>query len=166
MISIRPGDQIEGRRLAAAGRPDQRDELAVLDLERDAIDGDHIAVHLHDFAQRHTRHGFSSFHRRFAGGVSDGHGATLRGIVDQRGEPFSLRLVLLRADHPPDSGFAIGGGLGLKKVPGRGVGLKLRLRSRIERDRALLLVRIDRAPILAPGREGGDAGGVHQAVLL
>ena len=46
VMSIKPGDQVERRRLAAAGRTDQRHELAVFDLERDAIDGDHIAIGL------------------------------------------------------------------------------------------------------------------------
>ena len=31
--AVEPGDHAQQRRLAAAGRPDQHDELAVLDLE-------------------------------------------------------------------------------------------------------------------------------------
>ena len=51
-----PRDQVERRRLAAAGRTDQRHELAIVDLERNAIDGDDVAVGLAHLAQRHTRH--------------------------------------------------------------------------------------------------------------
>ncbi len=36
-------DQIEQRRLAAAGRPEQRDEFAVGDLERDLVERQHLA---------------------------------------------------------------------------------------------------------------------------
>ena len=36
-----PADDVEDRRLAAARRPDQRDELALRDRERDAVDGGH-----------------------------------------------------------------------------------------------------------------------------
>ena len=36
-----PRDQLEDRALAAAARPDQRDELAVLDLHRDPLQGTH-----------------------------------------------------------------------------------------------------------------------------
>ena len=34
-----PGDEVERRRLAAARRPDERHELAVLDGQRDVVDG-------------------------------------------------------------------------------------------------------------------------------
>ena len=40
---LEAGDRAEQRRLAAAGRPDERDELAVADLERDVVDGDDVA---------------------------------------------------------------------------------------------------------------------------
>src|SRR5206468_5660733 len=40
------GDQAERRRLARAGRPEQREELPRRDLEVDAVDGDHVAVRL------------------------------------------------------------------------------------------------------------------------
>ena len=50
------GDQVERRRLAAAGRTDQSHELPVLDFEREVIDGDDVAVGFHDLAQRQARH--------------------------------------------------------------------------------------------------------------
>ena len=39
-----PADHVENRRLAAARRPHERDELAVHHLERDTGDGRHVAV--------------------------------------------------------------------------------------------------------------------------
>ena len=43
-----PGDHPQRRRLAAARRPEQRDELAVGDLEVELVDGDRLAVALRD----------------------------------------------------------------------------------------------------------------------
>ncbi len=50
------GDDVERGRLAAAGRPDQGDELAVLDRERDVVDGDHVAVALDQILQTDLSH--------------------------------------------------------------------------------------------------------------
>jgi hypothetical protein len=43
-----PADQVEGRRLAAARRAEQAEELARVDAERDAIERDGVAVLLGD----------------------------------------------------------------------------------------------------------------------
>ena len=40
---LEPGDHAQQRRLPAAGGPDESDELAVRDLERDVVEGDDIA---------------------------------------------------------------------------------------------------------------------------
>ena len=40
---LEAGDRAQQRRLAAARRPDERDELAVPDVERDVVDGDDVA---------------------------------------------------------------------------------------------------------------------------
>src|SRR5207245_2202111 len=45
-------DEAEQRRLAAAGRPEQCEELAVGDLERNPVDGGHAVEALRDTAQR------------------------------------------------------------------------------------------------------------------
>src|SRR6185437_3727863 len=50
------GDHAQGRGLAAAGRAEQRDELAMLQLEIDAGDRDEIAEAALDGAQRELRH--------------------------------------------------------------------------------------------------------------
>ena len=54
-----PGHEIERRRFAAAGRPDQRHELAVLDRQRHMVDGHHVAVHLDQTLQNHLSHRLS-----------------------------------------------------------------------------------------------------------
>src|SRR5581483_4635231 len=41
---LEPRDRAQRRRLAAAGRAEQREELALVDLERDVVDGEHAAV--------------------------------------------------------------------------------------------------------------------------
>jgi hypothetical protein len=41
--SLEPRQEPEGRRFAAAGRAEDREELAALDRERDAVDGDDLA---------------------------------------------------------------------------------------------------------------------------
>ena len=51
-----PGDQIERGRLAAAGRTDQRDELAVLDGQRHVVDRHDGAVGLDKISQDHLSH--------------------------------------------------------------------------------------------------------------
>ena len=43
---LEAADHAQGRRLAAAGRTEQAEELAVLDLEVDVVDGDHVAERL------------------------------------------------------------------------------------------------------------------------
>ena len=40
---LQPGECAKQRRLPAAGRADESDELAVRDLERDVVEGDDIA---------------------------------------------------------------------------------------------------------------------------
>ena len=39
---LEAADHAQRRRLAAAGRPEQREERAARDLERDAVDGDDV----------------------------------------------------------------------------------------------------------------------------
>ena len=41
---LKPGDQAQRRRLAAAGRPQQRDKLAALDVDAHVVHGAHIAA--------------------------------------------------------------------------------------------------------------------------
>src|SRR5919199_102654 len=43
-----PGDHVQRRRLPAARRPDERDELAVVDRQRHIVDRHHVAVPLDD----------------------------------------------------------------------------------------------------------------------
>ncbi len=40
---LEAGDHSQHRRLAAAGRPEQREELTLDDLQVDVVDGDHVA---------------------------------------------------------------------------------------------------------------------------
>jgi hypothetical protein len=40
---LQPGDRAQRRRLPASGRSEQRDELALRDLERQVVDGEHAA---------------------------------------------------------------------------------------------------------------------------
>ena len=56
VMSSRPGDHAQRRRLAAARRPDQHDELLVGDVEIDAAHRLDLVVALHDLAQRHFGH--------------------------------------------------------------------------------------------------------------
>jgi hypothetical protein len=54
---LEPGDRPQECRLAAAGRTDERDELAIPDPERDVVDRDHVAgIHLADVPERDLRH--------------------------------------------------------------------------------------------------------------
>ena len=53
---IDPGEQEQGRRLAAARRPEQGDELAVLDREVEMVDRDHLAPRLVQTGQLDPRH--------------------------------------------------------------------------------------------------------------
>ena len=51
-----PGDQIEGRRLAASRRADQGDELSVVDGQRYVVDGIERAVGLDEIFEDHVGH--------------------------------------------------------------------------------------------------------------
>ena len=54
---LEPGDGTQERRLAAPGRPDEDDELAVGDREADVVDGDEaVAVGLRDSLELDRRH--------------------------------------------------------------------------------------------------------------
>ena len=53
---FKPGDHAQRRRLAAAGRPDQRDEFAVGDFEIDAVHDLHVAVALDELFERDGCH--------------------------------------------------------------------------------------------------------------
>ena len=60
---LQPGDQPERCRLAAAGRPEQRDELAAFDREADAVDGGCATPALRnslELYRNHSRPGRSS----------------------------------------------------------------------------------------------------------
>ena len=57
---LEAGDHPEQRRLAAARRADQDQELAVLDVDRDAVDHSRIVEGLVDLADRYRCHGLSS----------------------------------------------------------------------------------------------------------
>ena len=56
---LQPRDRAEQRRLPAARRADERDELSIADFERDVIDRDHIAgedlAHVPELDLRHRR---------------------------------------------------------------------------------------------------------------
>jgi hypothetical protein len=52
---VEAGDHPEGRRLAAARRPEQGEELPGLHLEVDAVDRDEVPEPLRDAAQRDVR---------------------------------------------------------------------------------------------------------------
>ena len=54
---LEAGDHPQRRRLAAAGRADQHDELLVGDVEIDAAHGDCVVEVLDDVAKRDLRHG-------------------------------------------------------------------------------------------------------------
>ena len=54
---LEAGDQAERRRLAGAGRPEHREELAPGDLEVDAVDGDDVAVELPQSLESNVRVG-------------------------------------------------------------------------------------------------------------
>ena len=45
---LEPADHAQGRRLAAPGRAEQREEAAVLHLEREVVDGDGLVESLRD----------------------------------------------------------------------------------------------------------------------
>ena len=51
------GNEIERRRLAAAGRADQSDELSVVDRQRNVVDGQDRAITLDDVLQYDSGHG-------------------------------------------------------------------------------------------------------------
>jgi len=57
VVALQPGDHAQGRRLAAARRPEQGDELAVLDGEVDRIDCLHRAEVPADRLQGDAGHG-------------------------------------------------------------------------------------------------------------
>ena len=56
VMSSRPGDQAEERRLAAARRADEDDELALLDVEVDALDDVDVAKRLLDVGELNRGH--------------------------------------------------------------------------------------------------------------
>src|SRR5690606_7727273 len=58
---LEPGNHPERRRLAAAGRPEQADELAVPDGDAEIGDGGEIAELLRDLVETYRSHGSSSF---------------------------------------------------------------------------------------------------------
>ncbi|MCY1239821.1 hypothetical protein D9M72_526360 [compost metagenome] len=60
---LEAGDHAQRRRLATAGRADKRDELAVLDLEVDAVNDLEGAVALDQFPEGDRSHERLSFHR-------------------------------------------------------------------------------------------------------
>ena len=53
---VEPGDDVEGRRLAGAVRPDQADDLTLGDVEGDAVEGDDPAEPASDVPQREQGH--------------------------------------------------------------------------------------------------------------
>ena len=55
---LEPSDHAQRGRLAAPGRPDEHEELAVVDVERQVEDGlDAVVVDLVDFVERDVSHG-------------------------------------------------------------------------------------------------------------
>ena len=60
---LEAADHPEGRRLAAAGRAEQREERAPWDLERDAVDRARLAELLDDFLEPHVRRHRAVAHR-------------------------------------------------------------------------------------------------------
>jgi hypothetical protein len=61
---LEPGDHPHGRRLAAAGRPEQHQEFLVDHLEIEVRHSDEIAEILGDVIESHRCHGFSPLPRR------------------------------------------------------------------------------------------------------
>ena len=57
---LEPRDHAQRRRLAAARRAEQRDELALRDLERDVVDGGDVAVLLGHAIEDDATFGFAS----------------------------------------------------------------------------------------------------------
>ena len=85
---LEPADHPEGGRLAAAGRPEEGEELAVLDLEVDVVDGGGFAEALDDIDETHidSGHGPSDswsgeVRPRLAGGWSTSDAAIARTIA-------------------------------------------------------------------------------------
>ena len=52
---LEAGDHAEGRRLARAGGPEQREELALGDVEVEPVDRDDVAVRAANAVQPHRR---------------------------------------------------------------------------------------------------------------
>ena len=55
---VEPADHPQGRRLAAAGRAEEREELAGADRERDVVDRDHVAEPLREVCKANLGRGF------------------------------------------------------------------------------------------------------------
>ena len=53
---LQPRDQAERRRLAAAGRPQEADDLTGADVQVDGVDGDQVAEDLGQAPERDRRH--------------------------------------------------------------------------------------------------------------
>ena len=88
---LEAADHPQGRRLAAAGRPEQAEELAVTNLEVDVVDGDRLAElldHIHelDVDRRHVRRTPASEPRprsdRVGPGCGRGYGRTAMSVKD------------------------------------------------------------------------------------
>src|SRR6202034_3004084 len=60
---LEPGDEAQKRRLAAAGRPDEHRELAIFDVEIDAVDDADRAERFPDVFQLDASHGGNSLLR-------------------------------------------------------------------------------------------------------
>ncbi len=61
VIGSRPGDHAQQRRLPAARRPDEDDELAVVDVKVEALNDLQIAEMLDDAVEVEARHQTASF---------------------------------------------------------------------------------------------------------
>src|SRR5262249_34571736 len=68
VVPLKPGDRPQQGRLAAAGRPDQREELSVAHVERDPLEDRRGAERLAEAGDGHCGHGPSLKWRLIANG--------------------------------------------------------------------------------------------------
>src|SRR3954467_3077253 len=91
--------------------------------------------------------------------------ATVRGVVDERGEPLAARVLALGADDPVGRGPLVAGRLRLEEAPRRCVRAELALMAGLELCLFPLLVGVDAGAVLAAPAERRDSSRTHAALL-